>query len=474
LAQFLESRIFVPKPDSNAPAAPQILIVDDDAGQRSLLSSFLATQGFVTSAASSGEEALAQLHERAFDMMISDVRMNGISGLETLRRARLQNRTLPVLLVTAYADIREAVDAIRDGALNYLAKPIDLDELLAAVQNATGLSQRRAVVPDEKPLPKGIVAQSAAMRALFRDAALVAASDSRVLISGESGVGKEVLADVIHAWSPRATGPFVKVNCAAIPENLLESELFGHEKGAFTGASAARVGRFEQASGGTLFLDEIGELSLPLQAKLLRAIQDGRIHRVGSNHETHVDLRVIAASNRNLEDEVKQGRFREDLFYRLNVIELVVPPLRDRPEDILLLANRFLEEFSRGRCRLSPAVNECLAHYHWPGNVRELRNVIERAALLARGELILPEQLTERVRAGANTPRTSSATLATGEKLEDQEKQVILTALKKHHYNRTETARALGISRRALLYKLQRWKAMGEQIGPPEHNESLM
>jgi transcriptional regulator with PAS, ATPase and Fis domain len=250
--------------------------------------------------------------------------------------------------------------------------------------------------------------------------------------------------------------------------------LFGHEKGAFTGASASRVGRFEQASGGTLFLDEIGELPLALQAKLLRAIQDGRIHRVGSNRETRVDLRIIAASNRNLEEEVKEGRFREDLFYRLNVIELVVPPLRDRVEDIPLLSNRFLEEFSRGRSRLSPGVTECLANYHWPGNVRELRNVIERAALLARGELILPEQLTDRVRAATSTSRPAVAALATGEKLEDQEKQVILTALKKHNYNRSETARTLGISRRALLYKLQRWKALGEQIGPPEHSDSVM
>ncbi|MGZ8938923.1 MAG: sigma-54 dependent transcriptional regulator, partial [Limisphaerales bacterium] len=369
-------------------------------------------------------------------------------------------------------DIREAVDAIRDGALNYLAKPIDLDELLAAVQNATGLAKHAAIqLPDEKPLPPGIIASSAAMLTLFRDAALVANSDSRVLISGESGAGKEVLADVIHAWSPRASGPFVKVNCAAIPENLLESELFGHEKGAFTGASAARVGRFEQASGGTLFLDEIAELSLPLQAKLLRAIQDGRIHRVGSNRETKVDLRLIAASNRNLEDEVKQGRFREDLFYRLNVIELIVPPLRERRDDILLLASRFLEEFSHNRCRLSPAVSECLSHYQWPGNVRELRNVIERAALLARGELILPEQLTERVRAGAPI-RSDTSAPAAGERLEDQEKQVILTALKKHQYNRSETARALGISRRALLYKLQRWKSMGEQIDPVESGET--
>jgi DNA-binding NtrC family response regulator len=456
---------------ASTPKHPRILIVDDDAAQRSLLTSFLAGQGFLTSAAASGEEALALLKDGAYEMMISDVRMTGISGLETLRRARLQHATLPVLLVTAYADIREAVDAIRDGALNYLAKPIDLDELLAAVQNAVGLSNRPPIAAaHEKPLPTGIIAGSPAMQSLFRDAALVAASDSRVLISGESGAGKEVLADVIHAWSRRSAGPLVKVNCAAIPENLLESELFGHEKGAFTGATSARVGRFEQASGGTLFLDEIAELSLSLQAKLLRAIQDSRIHRVGSNREIHVDTRVLAASNRVLEDEVKAGRFRDDLFYRLNVIELVVPPLRDRREDILLLANRFLEEFSRGRCRLSPAVNEHLTSYHWPGNVRELRNVMERGALLARGELILPEQLTPKLRA-QESKESNGARLRdqlASEKLEDQEKQAILEALRKHSYNRTETARALGISRRTLLYKLQKWKSLGEPIEPGE------
>jgi DNA-binding NtrC family response regulator len=448
------------------PKGPHILVVDDDPAQRSLITSFLDSQGFVTSAAASGEEALTLLAQGRYNMMISDVRMTGISGLETLRRARMQHATLPVLLVTAYADIREAVDAIRDGALNYLAKPIDLDELLAAVQNAVGISKPPGIRLSHEPqLPPGVIAQSPAMQALFRDAALVAASDSRVLISGESGSGKEVLADVIHAWSRRSSGPLVKVNCAAIPENLLESELFGHEKGAFTGAVSARLGRFEQASGGTLFLDEIAELSLTLQAKLLRAIQDSRIHRVGSNREIQVDTRILAASNRILEDEVKQGRFRDDLFYRLNVIELVIPPLRERREDILALANRFLEEFSHGRCRLSPAVSELLSNYPWPGNVRELRNVMERAALLARGELILPEQLTPKLRTRERIEPTH-AELAGSEKLEDQEKKVILEALKKHQFNRSETARALGISRRTLLYKLQKWRSLGDPVEP--------
>ena len=453
--------------------SPRILIVDDDSAQRSLLTSFLSGQGFTTEQAASGEEALSILQESEFDMMISDVRMTGISGLETLRRARVRHATLPVLLVTAYSDIRDAVGAIRDGALNYLAKPIDLDELLSAVRHATGMTgSAELTFSNEKELPKGIVARSSAMQSLFRDAALVAVSESRVLISGESGVGKEVLADLIHAWSGRSAGPLVKVNCAAIPENLLESELFGHEKGAFTGATTTRIGRFEQATAGTLFLDEIGELPLALQAKLLRAIQDGLIHRVGSNREIRANARVLAASNRNLEDEVRHGRFREDLFYRLNVIELVIPPLRERKEDILELAARFLEEFSHGRCRLSPAVSECLLNYPWPGNVRELRNAMERAALLARGELILPEQLTPRLRSGAPPPGTLPSVQEASREgnLEEQEKHAILEALRKHGYNRTETARVLGISRRTLLYKLQKWREAGEQIDIPAGN----
>lgn len=454
---------------------PRILVVDDDAAQRSLLSSFLSSQGFAIITASSGEEALHLLPAGAFDMMISDVRMTGISGLETLRRARLQHARLPVLLVTAYSDIRDAVGAMRDGALNYLAKPIDLDELLSAVQHATGLhATDRVPLAHEKPLPRGVVAQSRAMQSLFRDAALVAASESRVLLTGESGVGKEVLADVLHAWSGRRDGPLVKVNCAAIPENLLESELFGHEKGAFTGATSARIGRFEQASGGTLFLDEIAELAPPLQAKLLRAIQDGRIHRVGSNREMDANARILAASNRNLEEEVKKGHFREDLFYRLNVVELLIPPLRERPDDILPLAAQFLEEYSHGRCRLSPAVTDCLLDYPWPGNVRELRNAMERAALLARGELILPDQLTPRLRQTHASPdrTTPSGGALKEEKLEEQEKHAILEALRKHDYNRTETARILGISRRTLLYKLQKWKESGEQIDRPGSESS--
>jgi DNA-binding NtrC family response regulator len=401
-------------------------------------------------------------------MMISDVRMPGISGLETLRRARQEHAHLPVLLVTAFADIRDAVDAMRDGALNYLSKPIDLDELLAQVRQATGLTPSApARFIEDHDLPSHIVAESPLMRAVFRDVSLIAPSESRVLITGESGVGKEVIADVIHAWSARAQGPLIKLNCAAIPETLLESELFGHEKGAFTGAAGQRIGRFELAHGGTIFLDEIAEMTLQLQAKLLRVTQGGRFQRVGSNAEIDTNARILAASNRNLEEEVSAGRFREDLFYRLNVVELNIPPLRERREDILPLAAKFLTELSQGRSRLSSSATACLERYSWPGNVRELRNAMERAALLSRGEVILPEHLPARV-AGpeANRPPTATSEAVDQPRLEEIERQAILQALRKNDYNRTETARSLGISRRALLYKVQQLREQGFQVDP--------
>jgi DNA-binding NtrC family response regulator len=444
-------------------AEPRILIVDDDPAQRSLLDSFLGSQGFRTVVVPSGERALEVLRSETVDMMISDVRMPGLSGLETLRRARQIRGGLPILMVTAHADIRDAVGAMRDGAVNYLSKPIDLDELLASVRQAAGLSRAAPLRFSElKKLPPHIIAVSPLMEALFHDCALIAGSESRVLITGESGVGKEAVADVIHAWSPRAAGPLIKVNCAAIPETLLESELFGHEKGAFTGAVAQRIGRFQMADGGTIFLDEIAELTSPLQAKLLHVVQDGRFQRIGSNAEIHVNTRILAASNRNLEEEVKSGRFREDLFYRLNVVELNVPPLRERPEDILPLAHEFLDQFTQGRARLSSAATECLTRYAWPGNVRELRNAMERASLLSRGELIVPEHLPARIRPVSAPPvNVDEADL---QHLEEIEYQAVLQTLRKHDYNRTATAKALDISRRALIYKLQRMRERGLDV----------
>jgi DNA-binding NtrC family response regulator len=456
----------VPNETSSPPPAPRLLIVDDDAGQRSLLDSFLSSQGFETVPVSSGERALEILREQEINMMISDVRMPGLTGLETLRLARHEHGSFPILLVTAYADIRDAVGAMRDGAVNYLSKPIDLDELLASVRQATGLSGRAPLKFDSgKQLPGHIVAASPLMQALFRDVSLIAASESRVLITGESGVGKEVVADVIHSWSPRAAGQLVKVNCAAIPETLLESELFGHEKGAFTGAVAPRMGRFQMADGGTIFLDEIADMAPQLQAKLLRVAQDGRFQRIGSNTEIQVNARILAATNRNLEEEVKAGRFREDLFYRLNVVELTVPPLRERREDILPLAGQLLASFTQSRARLSSSVAACLENYAWPGNVRELANAMERAALLCRGDLIVPEHLPARILSGVR-PAAALESAEAG-KLEEVESQAVLQALRKNAFNRTATARALGISRRALIYKLQRLREQGQNVDGP-------
>lgn len=441
--------------------------MDDDAGQRSLLSSFLRGQGFEIATAVSGEGALKTLEEGGFEMMISDVRMPGISGIETLQKVRERNASLPVLMVTAYPDIREAVGAMRDGAVNYLQKPIDLDELLGTVRRALGIEVAAVpIVADDKRLLDYIVAKGPQMRAVFRDAALVASSDSRILITGESGVGKEVLADQIHAWSARSSGPIVKVNCAAIPEALLESELFGHEKGAFTGAHAEREGRFEGANDGTILLDEIAEMSPHLQAKLLRVIQDGRFQRLGSNKERHTNARILAATNRNLEQEVRNGSFREDLFYRLNVMEIYIPPLRERREDILALAARFLSEFTNRRPRFAPAVIQCLENYGWPGNVRELRNAMERAGLMCHGELVLLEHLPVRVRQSA--PGSALDETNSAGRLEAIERQAIVQALRENGFNRTETAKALGISRRALTYKIQRFRELGYDVDSSE------
>ena len=455
------------KPEPAKPA--RVLVVDDDHSQRTLLETFLKAKGYRTQAAATGEAALQLLSEEPFALMISDVRMPGMSGIETLRRVRQKHPLLPVLLVTAFADIRSAVAAMRDGAVNYLAKPIDFDELLATVRLAVspGAEPAADAAIPAAPLPPGIISRSPLMQAVFRDAAVIAPSDTRVLITGESGSGKEVVADVIHGWSRRARGPLVKINCAAIPENLLESELFGHEKGAFAGAGQSRVGRFEQADGGTIFLDEIAELPSPLQAKLLRVITDGTFRRIGSGRDLRTDARVLAATARDLEAQIAAGKFREDLFYRLNVMEIHLPPLRERPEDILPLATHFIGQFSRQKSRFSASVSAGLLRYRWPGNVRELRNAMERAALLSRGEIVLPEHLPSRVLTPGADEAAPPGTPAEAQRLEQIEREAILRALRKNSYNRTETARELAISRRSLTYKLQRLRAEGVPIDPP-------
>lgn len=430
---------------------PVILIVDDEPAQRRLLGGFIQSLGFQVAEACSAEEALRRIAAEPPAMVLLDVRLPGISGLEALPEIRKLHEHLPVLLLTAYADLRQAVAAVKGGADDYLAKPVDLDELAAAILDALGARRPDSAEKNRPQLPADVVAQSVAMRRVLDTLAVVAPSDAPVLVLGESGVGKEVVARLIHQWSPRSDGPLVAANCAGLPESLIESEMFGHAKGAFTGATQPRHGYFRAADRGTLFLDEIGDLPLHLQPKLLRALESGEIVPVGSDEPVHVDARLVAATNRNLAEAVENGRFRDDLYYRINVVEVAVPPLRDRRDDILPLARRFGQSASSAPTRFSPQATQCLLAYSWPGNVRELRNAVQRAALLCRGDVVLPEHLPPKVAALAAAPE---ADLPAEGRLSQVERATILATLEECGGNRTQAARKLGISRRALIYKL--------------------
>ncbi len=463
---------------AGADTAHRLLIVDDDAGQRQLLEKYLSENGFSVHTASSGEEALALLADRPFAMVVSDIRMPGMSGLEMLRHIRDAHLRLPVLLVTAYADIRDAVEAMRDGAVNYLEKPVDLDELLSSVRYSLGIQapgQADNSVPLEPPPPealRGFIYESLAMRDVVREILAVAPADSRVLITGESGSGKEVAAGLIHRLSPRAARPIVRLNCAGTPAAQIESELFGIEAGALDDSTIPGPGLLEQAQGGTLILDEAGELPPESQMVILRLIESGTYRRGrGAAIERRADVRILAITRTSLENEVKAGKFREDLYYRLCMFGIHIPPLSERRADILPLAGHFLEAAGLSRPRFSPAALICLETYNWPGNVRELRNAMERAALLARGDMILPEHLPRRVREALEMPAAStSSSSAAGESatatMDDIERSVILQTLRENHFNRSETARRLGISRRALIYKLRRFREQGFSIEP--------
>lgn len=431
-----------------------ILVVDDEAAQRQMLGGFLHTRGFSVREAASAEEALAALQGQLPDMVLLDVRLPGMSGLEALAEIRRIAADLPVLLITAFADLRQAVAAVKNGADDYLSKPIDLDELEVAIADALGTAEGGPRRPDKTALelPPGVVCASSAMCRVIETAAVVAPSNAPVLILGQSGAGKEIVAQLIHRWSPRAAGPFVAANCAGLPETLIESELFGHAKGAFTGAQTVQLGFFRSAHRGTLFLDEIGELPLHLQPKLLRALESGQITPLGSDLPVPTDTRLVAATNRDLGDWVREGRFREDLYYRINVIELIVPPLRERSDDILPLARQFASEFAGAAVRLSPQTVQCLVSYNWPGNVRELRNAIQRACLLCRGDLIMPEHLPPKI-AALTTPTEPAA--PTAGRLSQVERATILATLEECQGNRTHAAKKLGISRRALIYKIR-------------------
>ncbi|MFW0768267.1 sigma-54-dependent response regulator transcription factor ZraR [Trabulsiella odontotermitis] len=437
-----------------------ILVVDDDISHCTILQALLRGWGYDVTLSYNGRQALEQVRERIFDLVLCDIRMAEMDGIETLKEIKAYNPAIPILIMTAFSSIETAVEAIKSGALDYLTKPLDFDRLEETIAGALAHTHPSSVASSPvSAMQSGMVGQSPAMQALLNEIALVAPSDATVLICGESGTGKELVARALHTSSGRRDKPLVIFNCAALNESLLESELFGHEKGAFTGADKRREGRFEEAQGGTLFLDEIGDISPLMQVRLLRAIQEREIQRVGSNKTIPIDARLIAATHRNLAQEVAEGRFRQDLYYRLNVVTIEMPPLRQRREDIPLLAEHFLQRYGERNRKpvkgFTPQAMDLLIHYPWPGNIRELENAVERAVVLLTGEYISERELPLSI-AGTVVPETDNTGDAAIQPLVEVEKEVILAALEKTGGNKTEAARQLGITRKTLLAKLSR------------------
>ncbi|MGH7907597.1 MAG: sigma-54-dependent transcriptional regulator [Candidatus Binataceae bacterium] len=440
----------------------KLLIVDDEKNIRARLASFFESCGHQVRTAESGEQALAVLSEEApVDLILTDYRMAELNGLDLLLRIKRQTPDTAVILMTAYATVENAVAAMKAGAFDYLAKPFSLDQIQHVVERALEFQHLRAEnqalrdAVEERPL---LDSQSRAMRRLLDTARQAAASDATILLSGESGAGKNVLAHQIHRWSPRGPRPFVIVNCATLSEQLLESELFGHMRGSFTGAIKDKPGRLEAADGGTVFLDEIGDLSPALQTKFLRFVQEQSFERVGGGEIIRVDTRIIAASNRDLAAEVRERRFRDDLFYRLNVITLYVPSLRERPEDILQLAERMLRAAAirnrRPNLRLSPEAAAAIARYRWPGNVRELRNAVERAAVLASSDVLTPEHLPDNI---FRQPSDETVSAAPAGSLEDLEREHIARVLAESP-TFEDAAERLGINASTLWRKRKRYR----------------
>ncbi|MBP1604356.1 MAG: two component, sigma54 specific, transcriptional regulator, Fis family [Acidobacteria bacterium] len=442
-----------------------ILVVDDEPAQRTVLGGFLRKRGFEVAQGASVEEALAHVSARTIDLVLTDLRMPGGGGLALLEGVRAINPEIPVVVMTAFGTVATAVDAMKKGAADYLTKPIDLDELEVLIGRTL---ERRALVAENRELRReletryrlaGLETANAKMSEAINTAARAAASRATILIRGESGTGKELLARAIHHASPRSKGPLVAVNMAAVPETLVESELFGHERGAFTGADRERRGRFELADGGSLFLDEIGDLPRATQAKLLRVLQEQTFERLGGTRSLHVDARVIAATNRDLEAMVRQGEFREDLYYRLNVVTIDLPPLRSRREDIPLLVDHFLRRFAAESKAAVESVSreamDVLLKYEYPGNVRELENIVHRAVVLARGPVVstadLPLHVAE-LRSEGQQPPASFV-----ERVAQFERELILEALERAGGVQTRAARELGMSERHLRYKLRKY-----------------
>jgi len=457
----------------------RILVVDDEASQRELVSGYLKKQGFEVFTAAGGEPALELFRQAPMELILTDQSMPGLSGLELLKAARAINPETQVIVMTAYGNVETAVEAMKGGAADYLTKPLHLEELRQKIQRIVEqhrlYAENRALREELRSRHRieGIIGESGQMVEVISLVRRVAASEATVLIRGESGTGKELIAKAIHYASPRAARPLVRVNCAALPENLLESELFGHEKGSFTGAIANRKGRFELADTGTLFLDEIGDLPLHLQAKLLRVLQEREFERVGSSQPIKVNVRILSATHRDLESLMRAGQFREDLYYRLNVVTLLVPPLRERRQDLPALMDHFLKLFATKNGKtlrgFSREARDALLRYDYPGNVRELENVIERAVVLSRGDLI----------GRGDLPLTVEAPEASGEPpaqltaaVEGLERRMIKEALKRAGGVQTRAADLLGVTERALRYKLKKYGLQGEDTDSSKLRES--
>jgi len=453
----------------------RILIVDDDPAQGQTLARVLELEGFKTAVAESGHRALAEIDQSSYDLMLTDLKMPGMDGMDLFRRVHDKKPDLPVMIVTAHGTIESAIDAVREGVVDFIQKPVYADELVHRFETLfreRHLREENAELKSQllhRDRGDAMIGSSAAMDSLREQLARVARTEANVLILGESGTGKELAADAIHYGSSRAHGPLVKLNCAAIPETLLEDELFGHERGAYTGADQQRRGRFEEASGGTLFLDEIGEMPLALQVKLLRLLQEGTFQRLGGSEPIHADVRVVCATNRNLQERVAQGEFREDLYYRINVVPIEVPPIRERGDDVMVLAQHFAREAGSRNGRpieaIAPSAADRLRGHAWRGNVRELRNVIERAVIMGNGSMLDASDL--QLHAGGTTVATNGAAksedtlvrrLMNSEiAFEDFEKELLVNALERTRGNQTRAAHMLGMTRRTLQYRIDKF-----------------
>ena len=450
----------------------KILVVDDDLAHRTMLRTLIARWGYQVVDIDDGAGAIDAVKRQPYDLILMDIRMVKTSGLEALVEIKQINPAIPVVVMTAYASVETAVKALKDGAYDYLTKPLDFDELKITLERAMDhhqLKEENRVLKETLAIHfdrRNIIGRSEIMTRLLDTVSQVAPSEATVLITGESGTGKEMIAGAIHYNSPRKDGPFIKINCAAITETLLESELFGHEKGAFTGADRRKEGKFRQAGGGTIFLDEVSEMSLAMQVKLLRVLQEREITRVGGEDVIEIDVRIIAATNQELIKYIEGGRFREDLYYRLNVVGIHVPPLRERKEDIPLIAQHFLKVFAEKNRKsingFTPQAMDRLIQHPWPGNVRELVNAVERAVVLSRSDYLDESELTLIQRAAPLTKEAPLQQDGIAElPLESVEKEAILKALETAGGNKSEAARKLGITRRTLHLKLKKYGVMG-------------